>query len=57
MSEENKGDRKIDSRPMCKYGAECYRKNPAHFEEYRHPGISLRLNSNRSSKKHMHASG
>lgn len=26
-----------DTRPMCKYGANCYRKNPKHFEEFRHP--------------------
>ncbi|EFA78669.1 putative protein serine/threonine kinase [Heterostelium album PN500] len=23
--------------PMCMYGDRCYRKNPAHFKEYRHP--------------------
>ncbi|KAJ7384709.1 tyrosyl-DNA phosphodiesterase 1 [Desmophyllum pertusum] len=34
MSEKPK---KNDGRPLCKYGTECYRKNPAHFEEYRHP--------------------
>ncbi|KAK3595941.1 hypothetical protein CHS0354_032452 [Potamilus streckersoni] len=26
-----------DSRPLCKYDAICYRKNPTHFQEYRHP--------------------
>eukprot|EP01114_Cavostelium_apophysatum_P012748 TRINITY_DN2924_c0_g1_i1.p2 TRINITY_DN2924_c0_g1~~TRINITY_DN2924_c0_g1_i1.p2 ORF type:complete len:398 (+),score=128.73 TRINITY_DN2924_c0_g1_i1:75-1268(+) len=26
-----------DSRPMCMYGAKCYRKNPEHLREYRHP--------------------
>ena len=26
-----------DTRPMCKYGVNCYRKNPKHFEEFRHP--------------------
>jgi len=30
---------KCDDRLICKYGADCYRKNPAHFAEYRHPGI------------------
>lgn len=35
MSEKPRNN---DGRPLCKYGAECYRKNPAHFEEYRHPG-------------------
>ncbi len=25
-------------KPMCPHGADCYRKNPEHFAEYRHPG-------------------
>lgn len=40
MSEANEKkarDAKYDNRPICKYGADCYRKNPAHFAEYRHP--------------------
>ncbi|CAI9738003.1 Hypothetical predicted protein [Octopus vulgaris] len=28
---------KQDKRPMCKYGEKCYRKNPNHLREYRHP--------------------
>lgn len=24
-------------RPVCKYGAECYRKNPDHLKNYYHP--------------------
>jgi len=24
-------------RPVCKYGAECYRKNPDHMKNYYHP--------------------
>ena len=27
-----------ESKPMCKYGRDCYRKNPVHFQEFRHPG-------------------
>ena len=27
-----------DNRPMCKYGTNCYRKNPVHFREFKHPG-------------------
>lgn len=23
--------------PLCKYGRQCYRKNPQHFSEFRHP--------------------
>lgn len=37
--EKKTRDGKYDDRPICKYGADCYRKNPAHFAEYRHPGI------------------
>lgn len=33
-----KGPQESDTRPLCKYGTACYRKNPAHFQEYRHPG-------------------
>jgi len=25
--------------PVCVYGAKCYRKNPQHFKEYRHPKV------------------
>lgn len=27
-------------RPVCSYGASCYRKNPAHRAEQSHPGDS-----------------
>lgn len=27
---------KKDSRPKCKYGAKCYRKNVDHFRQFRH---------------------
>ena len=37
-----KGPQKSDTRPLCKYGTACYRKNPAHFQEYRHPGIYVK---------------
>ena len=37
MSNEKKRALALDSRPLCKYGKECYRKNPGHFEEFRHP--------------------
>lgn len=32
-------DPEEDNRPMCKYGQKCYRKNPAHFREFRHPHL------------------
>ena len=28
----------LDSRPLCKYGVNCYRRNPSHFQQFRHPG-------------------
>lgn len=46
MSEKSARDRPDDARPMCKYGTDCYRKNPVHFEEYRHPGKVLSLSYN-----------
>jgi len=30
-------------RPLCKYGEKCYRKNPAHLAEFRHPGSNKRV--------------
>eukprot|EP00744_Colponema_vietnamica_P019270 GILI01027257.1.p1 GENE.GILI01027257.1~~GILI01027257.1.p1 ORF type:complete len:311 (+),score=66.35 GILI01027257.1:51-935(+) len=27
-----------NQKPMCPHGANCFRKNPDHFKEYRHPG-------------------
>jgi len=26
-----------EAKPTCQYGSKCYRKNPAHFEQFRHP--------------------
>lgn len=26
-------------RPLCKFGADCYRKNPWHLEEFYHPHL------------------
>lgn len=28
---------KVDYRQMCKYGKECYQKNPMHHQKFRHP--------------------
>lgn len=27
----------IDKRPLCKYGLQCYRKDPTHFAKFAHP--------------------
>ena len=29
-------------KPVCKYGTDCYRKNPQHFVEFDHPWIKKR---------------
>ena len=34
---EGEGDEDESSKPVCPYGASCYRKNPAHRREYAHP--------------------
>lgn len=26
------------AKPVCKYGASCYRKNPDHLKQFSHPG-------------------
>lgn len=33
--------RKKKEKPICKYGAKCYRKNPSHLQDFRHPGKLL----------------
>lgn len=32
-----------ESKPECKYGSACYRKNPQHFKDYSHPAEDLSL--------------
>ena len=34
--ESMSGNAPMDTRPWCKYGKDCYRKNPQHLAEYRH---------------------
>lgn len=31
------------NRSCCMYGVQCYRRNPVHFNEYRHPALELEL--------------
>lgn len=33
---KNLKDTKTTEKTKCKYGKNCYRKNPAHFEEFYH---------------------
>ena len=34
---------KVDPKPMCKYGANCYRKSEQHLKNYRHPRDDVSL--------------
>jgi hypothetical protein len=34
-----------DSRTVCKYGAKCYQKNPAHHKAYKHPPPIVKNNT------------
>ena len=46
MSKETLEENEItDPRPVCKYGAGCYRKNPDHQKQYKHPRESSDLTS------------
>ena len=36
MSEESATN--LSGKPPCRYGSNCYRKNPTHFEQFSHPG-------------------
>lgn len=31
-------------KPLCKYGVNCYRRNPSHFEEFAHPHLARKQN-------------
>lgn len=42
-----------DTRPMCRYGTNCYRKNPDHFRQFRHPLKSDSLDEIRSEHEKM----
>ena len=26
-----------DNKPLCKYGKDCYQKNPLHLQKFKHP--------------------
>ena len=45
--EEEEAD---SSKPLCKYGAECYRKNPLHFQQFRHPHLEVTPKSKKAKK-------
>ncbi|CAL1541640.1 unnamed protein product [Lymnaea stagnalis] len=37
LEEETAKTNSTKKKPVCQYGARCYRKNPSHLEEYFHP--------------------
>ena len=38
--EQDDDEEEEDSRPWCQYGSGCYRTNPSHLAQYRHPRSS-----------------
>ena len=58
MSDEVSAYKDGDSaKPMCKYGKKCYRKNPVHFEEFRHPGKCSMRSANKTSLNSLKKGG
>lgn len=55
---QNNKKRRMSAKPICRYGEECYRKNPIHLEEYSHPHCKRYLHENIiSSEQILHFSG
>ncbi|KAI4467934.1 hypothetical protein MML48_2g00007959 [Holotrichia oblita] len=42
-----------DTRPICRYGAECYRKNADHIKEYKHARITRKPSRKRRDKRKL----
>lgn len=40
QDDDTVGSSEVVNKTPCKYGSECYRKNPEHFEKFSHPGDS-----------------
>ena len=40
----------IGNRPVCKYGADCYRTNTAHMEEFSHPSTNFKIQKQKQNK-------
>ena len=54
-------DKGVDTRPVCKYGKDCYRESDAHYKAFAHPwlespGSMKRSSSSASFKAHKSAS-
>src|SRR5437588_723256 len=39
----------MTSLPMCKYGASCFRKNPDHFKQFKHPQLNKNQHNNNNN--------
>lgn len=40
FNEKHKNEDEVDDgRPICEYDENCYRKNPIHFQQMRHPNL------------------
>lgn len=35
---DEEDDEDDEKKPVCKYGKDCYRRNPLHLQAYTHPG-------------------
>ncbi|XP_002736713.2 tyrosyl-DNA phosphodiesterase 1-like [Saccoglossus kowalevskii] len=53
VSDDSNDHHSSVTKPMCKYGMKCYRRNPSHFEEYSHPDDFEKAgsSSNQSNKR------
>ena len=45
LSLGDKDPGKVDYRQMCKYGKDCYQKNPMHHQKFRHPDSDEKIAS------------
>jgi aprataxin and PNK-like factor len=50
-AEEENPDLVDDGRPVCIYDDECYRKNPTHFVQFRHPKLNENKRMEAAAKK------
>ncbi|KAJ3319541.1 hypothetical protein HDU76_000518 [Blyttiomyces sp. JEL0837] len=47
----SKGSGSSSNKPVCMFGTSCYRKNPAHHEEYAHPWLQKSSTDKPASKE------
>ena len=44
-------DAAADARPLCRYGQQCYRKNPQHLAQFRHPHLERQQGARRGAQQ------